>query len=117
MGCSRDAVVCVWMRGKRASPKERLVCPPCSEWLVAEQLADVYVHNPSPFDCVANAAADSLGSHPHCADQDMDEVDSTSVILVCYVSLIALMARSLVVMGRSAWAAVLVANMSRRPST
>ena len=34
------------MKGNRASPKERLVCLPCAEWLVAEQLADVYVDNP-----------------------------------------------------------------------
>ena len=46
LDCSQYAVGRVWMKGKRASPKERLVCSPCSEWLVAGQLADVYVLNP-----------------------------------------------------------------------
>ena len=45
MDCSQYAVGRVWMKGKRASPKERLVCLPCSDWLVDEQLADVYVDN------------------------------------------------------------------------
>ena len=46
MDCSQYAVGRVWMKGNRASPKERLLCLPCSEWLVAEQLADVYVDKP-----------------------------------------------------------------------
>ena len=38
--CDRVAVGRVWMRGKRRSPKERLVCGVCLAWLSDNGLAD-----------------------------------------------------------------------------
>jgi hypothetical protein len=39
--CNQISAAAVWMRGKRASPKERLVCPPCGQWLCREGLGDM----------------------------------------------------------------------------
>ena len=35
-GCALWAVMKIWMRGKSASPKERLCCRTCGEWLTLE---------------------------------------------------------------------------------
>ena len=35
-GCALWAVMEIWMRGKSASPKERLCCRTCGEWLTLE---------------------------------------------------------------------------------
>ena len=47
-GCALWAVMKIWMRGKKASPKERLCCRTCGEWLTlvdedgAAPLADLH---------------------------------------------------------------------------
>ena len=37
------------MRGRKASPKQRLVCGPCLSWVTRDELADLVV-DPSPAD-------------------------------------------------------------------
>ena len=41
VACTGTHMHTIWMRGKRASPKERKVCQPCADWLVWEKLADI----------------------------------------------------------------------------
>ena len=45
--CDRVAVGSVWMRGKRSSPKERLVCGVCLAWLSDNGLADSFDAEPT----------------------------------------------------------------------
>ena len=39
--CRQQGGMCIWMTGKRASPKERSCCSVCAQWLVARNLGDV----------------------------------------------------------------------------
>ena len=41
VACKGKDMHTVWMRSKRAAPKERKVCQPCADWLVGEKLADI----------------------------------------------------------------------------
>lgn len=41
VACKGTHMHTIWMRGKRASPKERKVCQLCADWLVREELADI----------------------------------------------------------------------------
>ena len=41
VACKGKDMHTVWMRSKRAAPKERKVCQPCADLLVGEKLADI----------------------------------------------------------------------------
>ena len=39
----------IWMRGRRATPKQRLVCGPCLAWVTRDVLADL-IEDTNPTD-------------------------------------------------------------------
>ena len=47
--CAGNGVHEIWMRGRRATPKQRLVCGPCLAWVTRYELADL-VGDTSPAD-------------------------------------------------------------------
>jgi hypothetical protein len=42
--CKQEAVEEIYMRGRSAKNKQRLVCGPCMDWFVEESLASIAMH-------------------------------------------------------------------------
>ena len=47
--CAGNGVHEIWMRGRRATPKQRLVCGPCLAWVTRDVLADL-IEDTNPTD-------------------------------------------------------------------